>query len=85
MPLPEQPPRASDWQTANLGTVGVGSGGVEGPFSGDGDTSLRGPATAGSSVRESGEELHTNTAPLGAVGRQGEEHLKSLPKDATTR
>ncbi|RMJ28854.1 hypothetical protein PHISP_00305 [Aspergillus sp. HF37] len=86
LPLPEQPPVASDFATANAETVGVGSGAHEGPLSGQNVTSAgRGPATGGSSVREDGAELHKNTEPTGDVGRQAEENLSGLPKDALAR
>ncbi|KAJ5167081.1 uncharacterized protein N7482_005862 [Penicillium canariense] len=85
LPLPEQPPVASDWNSSDQRTVNVGSGRIEGPISGDNDTALRGPATAGSSARISGEELHRPTAPSGKVGRQGVEGLDNLPSDAKSR
>ncbi|KAJ5161668.1 hypothetical protein N7492_007060 [Penicillium capsulatum] len=85
LPLPEDPPVASDWNSADQRTVNVGSGGIEGPVSGDGDSALRGPATAESSARVAGSELHQNTAPLSNVGRQRVEGLDGLPSDATTR
>lgn len=85
LPLPEQPPTASDWQSATGKTVNVGSGATEGPFAGDNDTALRGPATAESSARQSQEELGRTTAPGGSVGRQGKENLQGLPKDAQAR
>ncbi|KAK5713026.1 hypothetical protein LTS12_027880, partial [Elasticomyces elasticus] len=46
LPLPDQPPTASDWQSADERTVNVGSGGLEGPTSGDYNTALHEPATA---------------------------------------
>ncbi|KAI9734601.1 MAG: hypothetical protein M1834_002202 [Cirrosporium novae-zelandiae] len=72
LPLPEQPPVASDWNSADQRTVNVGSGGIEGDVSyGKGSSGgLRGPATADSSVRTDGEEWKTNTAPDSKVGRQ---------------
>ncbi|KAL4934154.1 uncharacterized protein BDV17DRAFT_285893 [Aspergillus undulatus] len=79
LPLPDQPPVASDWNTADQRTVNVGSGGVEAPISGDNDSALRGPATASSSVREDGSETKRNTQPTGNVGRG------DLPKDALAR
>ncbi|CEO59375.1 hypothetical protein PEBR_34502 [Penicillium brasilianum] len=85
LPLPDQPPVASDWNSSDQRTVNVGSGGIEGPISGDNDTALRGPATAGSSARVDGAELHKPTAPQGNVGRQRVEGLDSLPSDATSR
>lgn len=87
LPLPEEPPTASDWRSADQRTVGVGSGAHEGPLSGQNDTSnsLREPATAGSSVREDGSELHKHTLPMDDVGRQAKDNLKDLPKDAKGR
>ncbi|PKY08922.1 hypothetical protein P168DRAFT_323967 [Aspergillus campestris IBT 28561] len=85
LPLPEQPPVASDWSSADARTVNVGSGRTEGPVSGEANSALREPATAGSSVRESGSELHKNTAPTSNVGRQGKDNLDGLPKDALAR
>lgn len=85
LPLPEQPPSASDWNSADQRTVNVGSGGVEAPISGEGDSALREPATSASSARMDGAELHKNTAPGKGVGRQGAEGLDNLPSDATAR
>ncbi|EAW07474.1 uncharacterized protein ACLA_021880 [Aspergillus clavatus NRRL 1] len=85
LPLPDQPPVASDWQSADQRTVNVGSGRFEAPVSGEGNSALRGPATAGSSVRISGDELHKETQPTGKVGRQAVEGLSDLPKDALAR
>ncbi|KAJ5126933.1 hypothetical protein N7448_007712 [Penicillium atrosanguineum] len=85
LPLPEEPPVASDWNSADQRTVNVGSGRLAEPISGDSDSALRGPATASSSARVNGEELHVPTAPSGNVGRQGKEGLDHLPSDATTR
>ncbi|KAJ5578340.1 uncharacterized protein N7459_007304 [Penicillium hispanicum] len=85
LPLPNQPPVASDWSSADQRTVNVGSGGIEGPISGEMESGLRGPATAESSVRVAGQELHKNTAPGKGPGRQAVEGLENLPSDATTR
>ncbi|KAJ5224877.1 uncharacterized protein N7469_008380 [Penicillium citrinum] len=63
---PRTPPVASDWNSSDQRTVNVGSGRFEGPTSlatDGGDDALRGPATASSSVRVSGEQLHKNTKP----------------------
>lgn len=72
LPLPEQPPVASDWQSADARNVNVGSGGVSsGVSTGAGETSgLREPASK-------------NDVDLSGVGRQGKEGLEGLPKDAT--
>ncbi|KAF7115884.1 hypothetical protein CNMCM5793_003627 [Aspergillus hiratsukae] len=85
LPLPEQPPVASDWQSADQRIVNVGSGGVEGPVSGESNRALRGPATAESSARKSAEVLHTETQPTGDVGRQAKEGLSDIPQDAKSR
>ncbi|KAF3760616.1 hypothetical protein M406DRAFT_324399 [Cryphonectria parasitica EP155] len=73
LPLPEQPPVASDWQSADARNVNVGAGGVASDIStGAGASSgLREPASKGADVDLSG------------VGRQGKEGLDSVPKDAT--
>ncbi|BCR97100.1 uncharacterized protein AKAW2_30419A [Aspergillus luchuensis] len=85
LPLPEDPPRASDWNSMDQRTVNVGSGGREGPVSGENNSALREPATASSSVRVSGEEYHKNTQPMSGVGRQGKDNLEGLPRDALYR
>ncbi|OJJ49968.1 hypothetical protein ASPZODRAFT_59307 [Penicilliopsis zonata CBS 506.65] len=85
LPLPDQPPVASDWQSLDQRTVNIGSGGVEGPLSGDSNSALREPATAGSSARMEGDVLHRQTEPSSRVGRQGHDNLEGLPKDAQMR
>ncbi|KAG5980460.1 hypothetical protein E4U55_004003 [Claviceps digitariae] len=49
LPLPEQPPTASDWQSADARNVNVGSGRVEAPIGTDkgAESGLREPATKG--------------------------------------
>ena len=57
LPLPEDPPTASDWNSADARKVDVGSGGIEADIdsSGEGSTTgLREPASKGSDVREKG-------------------------------
>jgi hypothetical protein len=78
LPLPEDPPVAPDWNSADARNVNVGSGGVGSDVStGDGASSgLREPASKGSGVREEGG------VDMGGVGRQGKDGLKGLPKDA---
>lgn len=72
LPLPEQPPVASDWQSADARNVNVGSGKVQSDIStGDAaSTGLREPATVSSAVDMSG------------IGRQGKDNLEETPKDA---
>ncbi|MCJ1254892.1 hypothetical protein MMC24_002708 [Lignoscripta atroalba] len=84
LPLPEQPPVASDWTSADARKVNVGSGGVQSDISyGAGNDSLRGPATADSSLRTDGEQLGVNAgAPDSGMGREGKDGLDGLPKDA---
>ncbi|KAJ5561693.1 hypothetical protein N7535_003844 [Penicillium sp. DV-2018c] len=60
LPLPDQPPTASDWNSLDQRTTNVGSGRFENPPDNSG---LRESATAESSARIDGEELHKNTAP----------------------
>jgi hypothetical protein len=85
LPLPDQPPVASDWNSFDQRTVNVGSGRLEGPVSGEGNSALRGPATAASSARIDGEEFHKYTEPGPGVGRQGKDNLESPPRDARYR
>ncbi|CRG89579.1 hypothetical protein PISL3812_06616 [Talaromyces islandicus] len=85
LPLPDQPPTASDWNSSDQRTVNVGSGRFETGTSGDGNSALRGPATAESSVRTDGSEYHKLTQPTDNVGRQGKDGLSDLPKDALSR
>ncbi|KAJ4006911.1 hypothetical protein NW766_010319 [Fusarium irregulare] len=63
LPLPDQPPIASDWQSADARNVNVGSGKVEGPIGTDAaaQSGLREPATKGEEVD------------LSNVGREGVE------------
>ncbi|KAI0528322.1 hypothetical protein F5B22DRAFT_31229 [Xylaria bambusicola] len=72
LPLPEQPPVASDWQSADARNVNVGTGGVSSDVStGAGSTSgLREPASKAD-------------ADLSKVGRQGKDNLEGPPKDAS--
>ena len=85
LPLPEQPPVASDFNSADASTVNVGSGRLQSDISaGKGSETLRGPATGESDVRVSGEEWKTNAAGSG-VGREGKDNLSGIPNDAVTR
>ena len=74
LPLPEDPPVASDWQSADARNVNVGSGGVQAPI-GTGvaaEAGLREPAS-------------TDPQDLSNVGRQGVEGLSHPPKDAAAK
>ncbi|OIW23641.1 hypothetical protein CONLIGDRAFT_637612 [Coniochaeta ligniaria NRRL 30616] len=76
LPLPEQPPVPSDWQSFDERKVNVGSGGVSSGnvSTGDGVSSgLREPATQGSDMDMSG------------ISRQGKDNLGEPPKDARSR
>ena len=81
LPLPEDPPTASDWNSSDARTVNVGSGTTGSDIStGDAATTgLREPATGGSGVREAGG------ADLSGIGRQGKDNLEGIPKDAVAR
>ncbi|KAI0096046.1 hypothetical protein F4776DRAFT_651794 [Hypoxylon sp. NC0597] len=74
LPLPDQPPVPSDWNSADARTVNVGSGGVESDIStGAGSTSgLREPASK-------------KDVDLSGVGRQGKDNLDNPPKDAKSK
>ena len=87
LPLPEQPPVASDWNSSDASMVNVGSGGVQSDVSyGAGsDAGLRGPATSESAVRTDGNEFNKLSDEPSGVGRQGHDKLEGLPKDALKR
>ncbi|KAL8694768.1 MAG: hypothetical protein Q9218_000614 [Villophora microphyllina] len=84
LPLPEDPPVASDFNSADGSTVNVGSGGVQSDVSygGGSESGLRGPATSDSSLRTDGEQFGINTSGPGKVGREGKDELERLPADA---
>ncbi|KAI8943168.1 hypothetical protein NX059_001197 [Plenodomus lindquistii] len=73
LPLPEQPPVASDFNSLDSRTADVGSGAVEGGIS-SGGGSLREPATghAGASGREAKDGL--SGIPNDAVTRDQKDH-----------
>ncbi|KAI7178875.1 hypothetical protein KC343_g16539 [Hortaea werneckii] len=81
LPLPEQPPTKSDFNSADASTVNVGSGGVSDTFS-KGNDALREPATGDSAVRTDGNAFMVNTKAQG-VGREAMEG--GLPNDAVAR
>lgn len=86
LPLPDDPPTTSDFNSSDISTVNVGSGGIESDISyGGGGDSLRGPATSESGVRTQGEAFNKNSDAPGTIGRQAAEGLEGLPKDATLR
>lgn len=72
LPLPDQPPVASDWQSADATKVNVGAG------SGASDVSTGAGATSG--LREPASK--TEGVDLSSVGRQGKDNLDGPPKDA---
>lgn len=76
LPLPEQPPAASDMKSADLRTTGVSSGGVSA-----GDVSSAGGAGITSGLREPATR-DTQDVDMSKIGRQGKEGLKETPKDA---
>ena len=73
LPVPEQPPKASDFNSMDESTVNVGSGRTEGDVgTGAGaGAGLRGPSTKDS-----------ETADMSNIGRQAKEGLSGPPKDA---
>ena len=69
--MPDQPPQASDWQSADARTVNVGSGGLQADISeGGGSSSLRSPATS--------DDVEN-------VGRTAKDGLSGLPNDAVSQ
>ncbi|KAK4556917.1 hypothetical protein LTR86_005898 [Recurvomyces mirabilis] len=79
LPLPDQPPVESDWNSADGSKVNVGSGGVSDTIS-VGDDALRGPATGDSAVRSSGEKENVQGQGVGREGLEG-----GIPNDAVAR
>ena len=84
LPLPEQPPMSSDWNSMNSENVNVGSG-REGATSEEYESVMRDPPTVYSSVREVESEVGRPTVAFERVGRQGKDNLEDLPKDAKER
>ncbi|KAK4453809.1 hypothetical protein QBC34DRAFT_395131 [Podospora aff. communis PSN243] len=76
LPLPEQPPVASDWQSADARNVNVGSGRLSSDIStGAGSTAgLREPATKSSEATD-----------MSGIGRQGKDNLEGPPQDAKAK
>lgn len=84
MPLPDDPPGPSDFNSADQRTVNVGSGEQPtGDFS-HGNDALRGPATGDSAVRADPATNKTNVQGQG-VGREAAEGLSGLPNDAVAQ
>ncbi|TKA71997.1 hypothetical protein B0A55_07664 [Friedmanniomyces simplex] len=81
LPLPDQPPVASDFNSADGSATNVGSGGVSDTFSG-GNDALRGPATGDSAARTDASVTGENTQGQG-VGREAVEG--GIPNDAVAR
>lgn len=81
LPLPEDPPAKSDFDSFDARATAVGSGGVSSDVStGDGSSAgFRGAATGGSGAREA------DGVDLSGFGRQGAEGLDGFPKDARAR
>jgi hypothetical protein len=85
LPLPDDPPVAPDWSSADKRNVNATRGSKDSDVTtraaaATSTTGLRGePATEGSGIREEGG------ADLSGIGREGQEHLGGLPKDARKR
>ena len=75
LPKPEQPPVASDFNSADA-SIAKGSGAISGT------TGQTGPETAESSVRVDGTATKTNTAPHGGAR---EDNVGGIPNDAVAR
>lgn len=83
LPLPDDPPVPSDWNSSDGSKVNVGSGGVESDISYGGD--MREPATGESGARTQGEAVGKNADLPKGVGREGHDGLGGLPEDAVKR
>lgn len=86
LPLPDQPPTESDWNSADARNVNVGSGSLSNsnPSVGASGADAFSSTTADSAARVDGDEWKTNTAGLD-VGRQAKDGLEGIPNDAVTR
>jgi hypothetical protein len=85
LPLPDDPPVASDWNSADKRNANATRGSKDSDITthaaaATSTTGLRGePATEGSGIREEGG------ADLSGIGREGQEHLGRLPEDIRKR
>lgn len=84
LPLPDQPPGQSDFNSADQRTVNVSSGAQATANFSHGNDSLREPATGGSAVREDPSLTGGNVLGQG-VGREAAEGLGGLPNDAVAQ
>jgi hypothetical protein len=75
LPLPEQPPVPSDWNSADASTVNVGSGRDVAS-----DVSTGAGSTAG--LREPASQRDPD---MSNIGREGKDNLDGPPKDAAAR
>ncbi|KAI9670017.1 MAG: hypothetical protein M1831_007053 [Alyxoria varia] len=84
LPLPEQPPTASDFSSGNQKTVNVGSGGDNARNDQPSDSAGlgSGPATGVSEARVAGDAYKQNVGGMENVGRQRVEGLDGPPSDA---
>ncbi|KAK3109826.1 hypothetical protein LTR53_016506 [Teratosphaeriaceae sp. CCFEE 6253] len=82
LPLPRQPPVASDFNTADGSATNVGSGGVSDNSFSYGNDALRGPATGDSAIRTDSSVTGENTLGQG-VGREALEG--GIPNDAVAK
>ena len=82
LPLPEQPPGPSDFNSADGRTVNVGSGGQPTGNLSYGDDPTRGPATGDSAFRA--DPISGNVQGQG-VGREGADGLGGIPNDAVAQ
>lgn len=80
LPLPEEPPVTSDFNSASSALTGSGSGSISDPSFSRGNDALRGPATGESAARSNAAS--TNLQGQG-VGREAEEG--GIPNDAVAR
>jgi hypothetical protein len=84
LPLPDDPPGPSDFNSADQRTVNIGKNDVAAGALTENDA-LREPATGDSAVRADPDETKTNVQGMSKVGREGEDNLGGLPNDAVTR
>lgn len=75
LPLPEQPPKPSDWQSADASKTGSGNGAISGNIGTNDHSSvgLREPAVV------------DPASDMSNIGREGKDNLDGPPKDAAAR
>lgn len=84
LPLPDDPPGPSDFNSADARNVNISSSDVATGDLSTSDGALREPATGDSAFRADADDLKTNVQGARA-GREGADNLGGLPNDAVSQ